>query len=244
MSSGTEAVEAALEVAIAAKKRKRSVIVSFYNSFHGNTLQSRVVSGKEDGGVFLGGDGNSRHYIKLPYYSRQNEYNNSFNHDLDRALTKYNLKLSDVATVLIEPYQGKGVYVAHSSFMRDVSDFCINNAVLLIVDEIQSGFYRTGCRFAVEHFNIKPDILCLGKGITSSLPMSAIAIKTPLTTAVSEVDIATTHSANPLSCVAALANIKYLEDDKFKKHLERVEYIFEDRIRGISKKYAEIYRIC
>ena len=110
----------------------------------------------------------------------------------------------------------------------------------LIIDDIQAGCGRTGTFFSFEPAGISPDIICIGKGLTSSLPMSGIAIKKQLVRANSEVDIATTHSANPLSCVAAIANIGYLESNAFQSNFSRTIDTYEDGLRALAVKHPEV----
>jgi 4-aminobutyrate aminotransferase-like enzyme len=240
MSSGTEAVEAAIEVALNAKQNRHSVVVSFFNSFHGNTKQSAAISGHNKHSVFINDEGYRVDYIQLPYHHRQEYYGKQFRQDLEDALNAYSLLTSDVVAVVLEPYQGKGVYVAHSVFSQEVAQFCKDNKSLLIVDEIQSGFYRTGSRFAFEQMRIQPDIVCLGKGLTSSLPMSAIVVKEAYMLRDTALDIATTHSANPLSCIAALANISFLESRKFQDTLQDTINNFEEGVREIANAYPGV----
>lgn len=240
MSSGTEAVEAAIVMAKDVKRKKNPIIISFFNSFHGNTQQSHAVSGQKGHSIFVDAFGVTTHYLQLPYYHRQQNYSGEFAEDLSETLARYKLKKSDIAAILIEPYQGKGVYIANDSFMADVAYFSEKQGAVLIFDEIQSGFYRTGYRFAFEYFKVSPDIICIGKGLTSSLPMSGIAIKKQLVRANSEVDIATTHSANPLSCVAAIANIGYLESNAFQSNFSRTIDAYEDGLRALAVKHPEV----
>ena len=240
MSSGTEAVEAAIVMAKDVKRKKNPIIISFFNSFHGNTQQPHAASGQKGHSIFVDAFGVTTHYLQLPYYHRQGNYSGEFADDLTKTLAKYKLKKGDIAAILIEPYQGKGVYIANDSFMTDVVRFSEKQGVVLIFDEIQSGFYRTGYRFAFEHFKVNPDIVCLGKGLTSSLPMSGIAVKKQLVRPNSEVDIATTHSANPLSCVAALANIDFLESEKFKSKFSKTIDTYEEGLRALAAKHPQV----
>lgn len=214
MTAGTEAVEAAISVALAYHRKKRAAIISFYNAFHGNTLAADSLSGAVSYSVYKNSDGQEIHFVKLPYIHRQLTTVPSLFTELGRMLRKYDLSASDVAAVIVEPYQGKGVFVAEQQFIEDIVTFCKQENALVIFDEIQSGFYRTGTWFAFEHFKVVPDIVCFGKGLTSSLPMSGVAVKSSVLDAAEGLDMPSTHSANPIACAAALASIEVLDDDK------------------------------
>lgn len=245
VSSGAEAVEAAICVAKSAIPGKTKIIVSFINSFHGNTLLADTLSGTNEYAVFNFQDGEVCHYIKIPYHHRRQLYRKGeFIRSLEAALSKHSLSISDVNAVLVEPYQGKGVYVAHSQFMADIAEFCIKNCSFLVVDEVQSGFYRTGHRLASEYFTITPDVICLGKGLTSSLPMSAIAIHSKHRKHTTDLDIVTTHSANPLTCVAADANIQFLETTACQKRLSQNSPLFDSYMRDLLVSFPEHISYC
>ncbi len=238
MSSGSEAVESSIKVALDHHNQAESVIVSFYNAFHGNTLQSDSISGITRHSLFTSDKGDKVHYIKLPFQSRSSKTQSvSFQKNISDTLDKYGLSEYMVTGIIMEPYQGKGVFVADQQLINEVIEFCNATDALLIVDEIQSGFYRTSRRFAFEHFDISPDIICLGKGLTSSLPMSAIAVKRDIFNKSNELDIATTHSANPMSCVAAIANIKFMENKEFRQNLLDVSRSFKTQIDKLAEKY-------
>jgi 4-aminobutyrate aminotransferase / (S)-3-amino-2-methylpropionate transaminase / 5-aminovalerate transaminase len=241
MSSGTEAIEGSINIALDHHNQDESIIVSFYNAFHGNTLQSTSISGGASHGYFTFDDGRRVHYMKLPFQNRTKKTDStSFRETLLAALDQYGLSPFMVAGVIVEPYQGKGVFVADTHFIKEIAAFCHANNALFIVDEIQSGFYRTSRRFAFEHFGVHPDIICLGKGLTSSLPMSAIAVKRKLFDKSANLDIATTHSANPMSCIAAIANIDFMENPQFKQHLHKISKYFENAITELTKRRPDI----
>lgn len=239
LSSGAEAVETAVTVANNTQRGRINIVVSFYNSFHGNTLLTDALSGFTEHTIVTNDDnGGTLHCVKVPYYNRKSTYTSGqFNEDLNVILQKHRLAERDVTSVVIEPYQGRGVFVAHSQFIKEVAEFCRSHDKWLIMDEVQSGFYRTGTRFASERNNITPDILCLGKGLTSSLPMSAIAVRSDRVKYTHDLDIATTHSANPLSCVAAVASIRFLESKKCQERMEQNMPLFTARIEALHTAF-------
>lgn len=240
MCSGTEAVEAAVDVVAEYYRDKDPlVIVSFVNAFHGNTLKSSAASGHARSSMYQDDEGKRIYFVKVPYNSRQAVDAHSFSDEVTRALRELQLPVSAVGGVLFEPYQGRGVIVADQSFALEVAGFCKQHGALLIVDEIQSGFYRTGTRFAFEHFGITPDIVCLGKGLTSSLPMSGIAVRDEVFDTVTSIDIASTHSTNPLACAAALASISVLEDETLKEQQQKLSTVLAAGIDKIHKTFPD-----
>lgn len=240
MSSGTEAVESAVNIALNNHDQEESVVVSFYNAFHGNTLQSDSISGTVHHSYFTTENGRRIHYVKLPFQNRKEARGAPFGKVISDALGTCGLSVQMVAGIVVELYQGKGVFVARQEFIEDIRAFCNTTHALFIIDEIQSGFYRTAKRFAFEHFGITPDIICLGKGLTSSLPMSAVAVKRDLFDKSSNLDIATTHSASPMSCIAAIANIDFMENEAFRRELLDLSDEFRVRIHGLAAKHSNV----
>ena len=238
VSSGTEAVEGAIDIAREYCNINPFVVLSFTNAFHGNTQKAAAMSGDSGINIFKDEVGEI-YYIKVTYAGRQSDYRYLFKDTVKRALERHGLSAEAVGCVLIEPYQGRGVTGPSPEFIADVANFCKRSGALLIVDEVQSGFYRTGLRFAFEHFNLVPDIVVVGKGLTSSLPMSGVAVKDVIFNKTEKLDIASTHSANPLASVAALANIDFLEK-YHKKHHNDLYDILDKSLREIHLEFSDI----
>jgi 4-aminobutyrate aminotransferase / (S)-3-amino-2-methylpropionate transaminase / 5-aminovalerate transaminase len=234
LSSGAEAVECALDMSIEYKNRDKSIIISFLNDFHGNTTQADSLSGGRELTTITRGN-KVTYYLKLPFIAKGDEQKSTFLSNLNNTLSKFQLSIEDVITILLEPYQGRGVYAADTKFVDDLVQFCKERNVFLILDETQSGFYRTGKRFCFEYYNLQPDLICLGKGISSSLPLSAIAGKRHIFDKTQNFEVLTTHSANPLSCAAAMANIKFMETDKFLANLKGITPIFEREVGNLQE---------
>ncbi|MBC7121619.1 MAG: aminotransferase class III-fold pyridoxal phosphate-dependent enzyme, partial [Candidatus Methanosuratus sp.] len=115
---------------------------------------------------------------------------------------------SDVAAILIEPVQGEGGYIVPPvRYIKALKDLCEKNEILLIFDEVQTGFGRTGKMFATEHFGVVPDIMCLGKAIASGFPLSAVAASSELMGNWAPGAHGGTFGANPVSCAAAVATL-------------------------------------
>ena len=109
---------------------------------------------------------------------------------------------------MMETYQGVGPDFAPVEYVRAVADFCRKHDALLIFDEVQAGFGRTGKFWAFEHYGVTPDVICCGKGISSSLPLSAVIGRADIMDQFPPGSMTSTHTGNPVCCAAALANLK------------------------------------
>ena len=142
---------------------------------------------------------------------------------------------SDVAAIVIEPVQGEGGYIpTPSRFLKRIRELCDEHGMLMIADEIQSGFGRTGKLFAVEHYDIVPDLLVTGKSIASGMPLAAVTGSEEIMRSPQPGGMGGTYSGNPLACVAALETIKTIAEPSF---LARAEAVGE-RIKGHLKRIA------
>jgi acetylornithine/LysW-gamma-L-lysine aminotransferase len=119
---------------------------------------------------------------------------------------------SDIAAIILEPIQGEGgVHIAEDKYLREVKEVCEENNILLIVDEVQTGFGRTGTMFAIEPSGVIPDILCLAKSIAAGVPMGAVLVSDKIN--VPRGKHGSTFGGNPLSSAAALANIAFIKEN-------------------------------
>jgi acetylornithine/LysW-gamma-L-lysine aminotransferase len=214
-NSGTEAVEGAIKFARMATRRKR--VVAAMRGYHGKTLGSLSATWDKkyrDPFAPLVPD-----FVHAPY-------NNAA--EFEKAID------DRTAAVILEPVQGEGgVRPASPEFFQAVRKACDDRGALLIVDEIQTGFGRTGRMFACEHLGVLPDILTMAKGIAGGIPMGAIGIDRRVGD-LEKQSHTSTFGGNPLACAAAVAAIDYLVDqDLPKQAAEKGEY-FMQRLRAIA----------
>lgn len=218
-NSGTEAVETALKLAMHATGREK--FIAFFGSFHGRTLGSLSLTSSKVA-QRLGFKRQALDVVHVPY---PNEYRNPFSAEdcgkggaaqgavnwIENRLFKTTTPAEEVAAIVVEPVQGEGGYVpAPEGFLKELRRICDEHGILLIVDEVQSGMGRTGKMFALEHYDVEPDIVCIAKGIASGLPLGAC---------VSRADLmdwkpgahASTFGGNPVCIAAALKTIELLE---------------------------------
>lgn len=216
VNSGTEANEGALKVA--KKYTGRTRLVSFRNSYHGDTHGSLSVTGRE--------------VYRDPYMPLLPDV-----HFLD-----FNdpVQLEEIdgrtAAVILEPIQGEGgVIPADPAWLREVRARCDETGALLIFDEIQTGFFRTGRLFAFEHYGVVPDILTMAKAMGGGMPLGAFASSPEILQVLMEnppLNHVTTFGGHPLSCAAAHANLKVLLEGDFGARAERVEAVAREMLWG------------
>jgi len=140
------------------------------------------------------------------------------------------------AAAVVESYQGWSATFFPAPYMRDVAEWCGRTGALLILDEVQAGFGRTGKLFGYEHYGVTPDLVCLGKGLGGGLPISAVLGSAVLLD--NDPSLTSTHSGNPLCCAAALATLQVLESEHLIERAERLGHYIDARLRCQSYPYA------
>jgi 4-aminobutyrate aminotransferase-like enzyme len=229
VSAGTEATEVAVK--LMRLKRNRKVILSFYGCMHGRTSLSENLRGMYDWATL---DDNIIH-LRFP------EPNANFKEELEIALLTENklncsnkVLIDNIAGIMIESYQGWSAKFYPKKYIQDLVKWAKEKDILICFDEIQGGFGRTGKMWAYEHYDIdKPDLICLGKGISSSVPLSGVIGRKDIIDCVEVGSMSSTHSANPISCAAGLANLKYLKNNKLikrSKELGKIMFDFFDKL--------------
>ncbi|GAA0880778.1 ornithine--oxo-acid transaminase [Algoriphagus jejuensis] len=230
MNTGAEGVETAIKIArkwgyerkgIADNKAK---IIVAENNFHGRTTTIISFSNDENArksfGPFTDG------FVRIPYNSIE-------------ALTEA-LKIDDVVAFLVEPIQGEaGVYVPQEGYLRQASQLCKNKNVLFIADEIQTGIARTGKLLAVDHENVRPDMLILGKAISGGLyPVSAVLADDEIMNVIKPGQHGSTFGGNPLGAKVAMAALEVVKDEKLAENAEKLGVVFRDRMQQVVAKYS------
>ncbi len=235
-NSGAEAVEAAVKLAKRATARPN--IVVFSGAFHGRTHLTMAMSTSSavaregyqplPAGVFV-----------APFASREEEVAPALA-SLERLLQTVTSP-ADTAAMVIEPVLGEGGSIpAHPDFFRGVEALCRRHGILLVVDEVQTGWCRTGRMFAVEHFGVRPDILTMAKGMASGFPMSAMGASQELMAAWPVGAHGGTYNGNPIGCAAALATLEILSAPGF---VESVAARGEQLRAGIEERSAGDARV-
>lgn len=212
LTTGAEAVEVALKISrryAMSRGRTRALIVSFDGAFHGRTMGAQLAGGLS---AYPGWTGRGEGiFHKVPYPAEGTRWSPAV---IEQALAEVGAHPGDVACVVGEVYQGSTMRTMSRQAAQALREWCTRHQVLLVIDEIQSGFGRTGTLFGYEQLGVRPDILLCGKGLSGSLPVSAVLIADPrYTEDLSPGELSTTHGANPLCLAAAEANLRLFRDD-------------------------------
>ena len=230
-NSGAEAVENAVK--ISRSYTKRTGILVFSEAYHGRTLMTMTMTYKED--PYKKGFGPfASEVYRLPYPSDKNKFN--FN-NLDFNPNK-------IACAVIEPVLGEGGFIpASKSGMKALEHFCKENGILLVIDEVQTGYGRTGSFFATEQFDVEPDIITVAKSIAGGLPLSGVIGKSEVMDSVHVGGIGGTYSGNPLACVAALEVLDIMESEKLSEKANEIGIAFRTKIDTIINKIPWVKEI-
>jgi 4-aminobutyrate aminotransferase len=234
VSTGAEAVENAVKVARAFTGRPG--IVSFSGGFHGRThmgmaLTGKVVPYKKGFGPF------PADIYNVAFPNTYHGVSGEQSLDALKALFKYTADPSSIAAIIIEPVQGEGgFYIAPFDFMRALRALCDEHGILLIADEIQTGFARTGKMFALEHVDIEADVVTMAKGLAGGFPLSAITGRADVMDASDPGGLGGTYAGNPVACAAAHAVLDAIEEEKLCDRANAIGRIILDRCNQIKDR--------
>ena len=242
-NSGAEAIEASVKLARHATKR--SNIIVFQGGFHGRTAQTMAMTTSKTvyrkhyqplpAGVFV---------APFPYWYRygwEPNYASEWALDELRMMLKTQTDPTEVAAMVIEPILGEGGYVVPpKSFLQGLREICDEYGILLIFDEIQSGFGRTGKFFAFEHFDVMPDILVMAKGLASGFPISAIAAPKYIMDQWMPGTHGGTYGGNALGCAAACATIQVLLEENLVENAAERGQQLRDSLTAMKDRYSII----
>ena len=229
MNSGAEAVETAVKLArkwsyeVKGISENQAKIIVCENNFHGRTTTIVSFSNDPDAnnnyGPFTPG------FIKIPY------------NDIE-ALENVLKNAEDIAAFLVEPIQGEaGVYVPNDGYLKRAYDLCKESNVLFIADEVQTGIARTGKMLAVDHENVKPDILVLGKALSGGMyPVSAVLANNQIMNVIQPGQHGSTYGGNPIACAVAIAALDVVIDEKLAEHAEEMGQLFRKEIDKLIAK--------
>lgn len=215
-NSGAEAVEAALKVARKATGRKK--FVAFTGSFHGRTMGALSVTYKEKF---------RKPFEPLIQPVEFAEFNNI--HDVEKKVDE------NTAAVILEPVQGEaGVHPANKEFIKELFRLRDEYGFLIIFDEVQTGFGRTGEWFGKDHFGVKPDIMAMAKAMGSGFPIGGIGVTEDVASKLESSEHASTFGGNPLACAASLATIEIIENEKLVENSKKMGEYFRKRLEELG----------
>jgi 4-aminobutyrate aminotransferase / (S)-3-amino-2-methylpropionate transaminase / 5-aminovalerate transaminase len=249
LTTGTEAIECAIKIIRTyGKNNKQSKvgILSFDNSMHGKTLGALMVGGKKNMKTWISHHDPDIFHLPFPHYSTcpfaKNEEHICDDSCFEKVIKELGRKinLTNISGIMIETYQGWGALFFPKLYIQALDKWAKKNGCLLVFDEIQAGFGRTGKLFAYEHYNVKPDIVCCGKGLSSSLPLSAVLSKRKLLDLDSSLN--STHGGNPICVAATLASLEIIEEDNLISESDRKGKIVEKKLKELQKNNKKIIK--
>lgn len=229
-NSGTETIEAAFKLARFATKRNH--VIAFLGAFHGRTMGALSLTASRSS--------HRAHFSPLLPDIHHAPYGQA--NYLEQVLFRYEVTPEEVAAIFVEPILGEGGYIVPSpEFLPRLKELCQRHGILLVVDEIQSGFGRTGKMFACEHWGVEPDILCAAKGIASGMPLGAMIAREEISTWTRSTH-GSTFGGNPVACAAALATIELIEDGLIKNAAEVGNYLKESltKLRSLHPRMSDV----
>lgn len=242
-NSGAEILEAAVKLAKQATKRPNVIV--FSGSFHGRThLTMSMTTSKTIyrigyqplvPGIFV---------APYPYaykYGWDEEATTDYCLKELKLLLKAQTAPEETAAIVIEPVLGEGGYVPPPArFMRELRELCDHYGILLVADEVQSGFGRTGKWFGIDHYDLTPDLVCMAKGLASGLPLSGLAASAELMSKWLPGSHGGTYGGNAVACAAAVASIQVLRDEGLPANATRMGSVLMTGLRKLQEDYPEI----
>ena len=245
VNSGAEAVENAIK--IARTYTKRTGVISFEMAFHGRTnltmgLTSKVKPYKYGFGPF------APDIYKIPSaYCYRCTYSSSYPSCGMHCLEQFNrffeaeVAADNIAAMIIEPVQGEGGFIVPpKEFLPGLKAIAEKHGIVFIMDEVQTGFCRTGKMFASEQFGVEPDMITMAKSIAAGMPLSAVVGKAEIMDAPGPGMLGGTFAGNPLSCAAGIATIDYLEKEKLADRANEIGAKVVNRLKDMQERYALI----
>jgi 4-aminobutyrate aminotransferase/(S)-3-amino-2-methylpropionate transaminase len=243
LNSGAEAIENAIKIARTATKRP--AVIAFQNSFHGRTLLTMSLTGKvRPYRAGFGPFAPEVYFAGFPYPYR---FDGSPAQCLSDSVAKLErilrteVQAETVAAILVEPVQGEGGFVVPpAGFMRALRGICDQHGILLIADEIQTGYGRTGTMFAVEHEKVVPDLMVVAKSLAGGMPLSGVVGRADLMDAPGPGSLGGTYSGNPVACAAALAVLDVFEEEGLLRRAVAIGSLARARLLRMQERFESI----
>jgi len=237
-NAGTEAVENAVKFARA--YTKRSAVIAFEGGFHGRTLLSLSLTSKTH--PYKAGLGPfAPDVYRVPFAQ---DYRGPSAAEalaaLERALVTQ-VAAENVAALIIEPVQGEGGFVvAPPEFLEGVRRICTDNGIVLVIDEVQTGFGRTGKLWGIENYDVEPDLMCIAKSIAAGLPLSGVLGRAEIMDAPGDSAIGGTYVGNPLAQAAAMAVLDVFEEEGLVERARQVGDTIRERMQSWQQRWPEV----
>lgn len=230
-TTGAEATENAVKIARAATGR--SGVIAFTGGFHGRTIMAMNMTGKV--APYKKGFGPAQPEIwHLPFPVPQFDVTTEESLKYLEFLFRADIDPARVAAIIIEPVQGEGgFHMAPAELMEGLRRVCDQHGIVLIADEVQTGFGRTGKMFAMEHFTVQPDLICVAKSLAGGFPLSGVIGRAAIMDAAAPGGLGGTYAGNPLACAAALAVLDIFEEENLLERSNAIGARVKARLEAI-----------
>ena len=245
LTTGSEATENAIKLArthgLAKGGKEKIGFVGFERGFHGRTMGSQQAGGMPGQKDWIVNEDPSIVQVPFPdgYWTQNSDFDN-----FCTSLEEKGLSPSQIAGVMLETYQGVGPDFAPVAYVQALAEWCQAHDVVLIFDEVQAGFGRTGKMWGFEHYGVTPDLICFGKGVSSSLPLSGVIGRAEVVDLYPPGSMTSTHTGNPICAAAALASLKKIVDEDLAGNAARLEPVLMSGLERIRDRHREVIGNC
>jgi 4-aminobutyrate aminotransferase-like enzyme len=241
LTTGSETVECAIKLCrthgVKMGGRGKHVIVSFDKAFHGRTLGSQLAGGIPSLKEWIVNP--DRGFAQVPFPDGFRTPDTSFDFFM-KSLAESGVDSQNVCGVILETYQGGSASFAPKEYMQALRSWTAAHSILLVCDEVQAGFGRTGTMWGFEHYGIVPDLALFGKGISSSLPLAAVAGRTGVMNLHPAGSMTSTHTGNPIACAAAMASMDLIVNEGLVENAKRLGELLHSRLRAMKSHHPQI----
>ncbi|MDD4888467.1 MAG: aspartate aminotransferase family protein [Phycisphaerae bacterium] len=243
LSTGAEATECCMKLAMTWGQKiskSKHVVVSFVDGFHGRTMGAQMMGGSPALKAWIPPDvASSKSFVQVPYPDGFRQTDVSFK-VFEQTLAKAGVKPADVCAVITETYPGGSCKFLPVEYAKAMRAWCDKNGALMIFDEVQAGFGRCGKWFGFEHYGVKADLIACGKGISSSLPLSAVIGRPEIMDQYEPGTMTSTHSGSPICAAAALASLSVIEKEGLVENAAKVGDVLQKGLDKLMAKYPKV----
>ncbi|MHC4166510.1 MAG: aspartate aminotransferase family protein [Planctomycetota bacterium] len=241
LSTGAESTECALKLMRTHGRKTgtdaKNIVISFEDSFHGRTLGAQQMGRLGGGEAWI--KNLDPEIVQVPFPDGFRCEDTSF--DLfEKTLARLAIEPDNVAGVISETYQGAGPNFMPKQYAKDLRRWCSEHGALLCFDEVQAGFGRCGTMWGFELYDVVPDLFCIGKGVSSSLPLSGVIGKEQVMDLYGPNAMTSTHSGNPICCAAALASIEVIEQEGLVENAAKVGQVLRKHLQQIKSEFSDV----
>jgi 4-aminobutyrate aminotransferase/(S)-3-amino-2-methylpropionate transaminase len=238
VTTGAEAVENTIKIARA--HTGRSGVIAFGGGFHGRTFMAMALTGKV--APYKAGFGPLPPEIyHAPFPIAYHGVSVQDSLDALERLFKYDIEPARVAAIIVEPVMGEGgFYVAPPEFLQTLRKLCDQHGIVLVIDEIQTGFARTGRMFAIEHAGVEPDLMTMAKSLAGGFPLAAVVGKAHIMDAPGPGGLGGTYAGSPIACAAALAVLEVIEQENLCARAARIGEMMVAALRDLQQEIPAV----